>query len=157
MEISHARDDYKRRFYEIFGHIPNTSRCMEDIIIFFRTNEEHICLLRLLSRTADEHNVSFNKNKTVLASHTGVFAGYVVSEHGFCPNHALTQAIREFPQSSNVTDLRSFFELCQQVGNFSPMIAAASCHLPRSSKKSSLGIGPQITKPHLSLQEQNWQ
>jgi hypothetical protein len=109
---------------------------MEDIIIFFRTNEEHICLLRLLSRTADEHNVSFNKNKTVLASHTGVFAGYVVSEHGFCPNHALTQAIREFPQSSNVTDLRSFFWLCQQVGNFSPMIAAASCHLPRSSKKT---------------------
>ncbi len=97
------------------------------------------------------------KNKTVFASHTGVFAGYVVSEHGFCPNHALTQVIREFPQSSNVTDLRSFFGLCQQVGNFSPMIAAASCHLPRSSKKPSLGIGPQITKPHLSLQEQNWQ
>lgn len=98
MGISHNG----RRFHDIFCHIPITARCMEDIIIFSRTYEEHIRLLRLLFRTADEHNVSFNKKKTIFASHTGVFAGYVVSEHGFCPNPALTQAILEFPQPSNV-------------------------------------------------------
>ena len=93
---------------------------MEDLIIYSRTYDEHIQLLRLVFRTADERNVSFNRKKTTFAENTGVFAGYVVSEHGFCPNPDLTCAIREFPQPSNITDLRPFFGLCQQVGNFSP-------------------------------------
>jgi hypothetical protein len=39
--ISNAGDDYGRQFHDIFGHIPNTAPCMEDIIIFFLTYEEH--------------------------------------------------------------------------------------------------------------------
>lgn len=66
-----------------------------------------------------------------------MFAGYVVSEHGFCPNPALTQAIREFPQPSNVNDLCSFFGLCQQIGNFRPKIAAALAPLAPLLKKNS--------------------
>ena len=42
MGISHAGDDYERRFHDIFGHIPNTARCMEDLIIYSRTYDEHI-------------------------------------------------------------------------------------------------------------------
>ena len=64
-----------------------------------------------------------------------MFAGYVVSEHGFCPNPDLTCAIREFPQPSNITDLRPCFGLCQQVGNFSPKIASTFAPLSPLLKK----------------------
>jgi hypothetical protein len=70
MGISHAGDDYGRRFSDIFGHIPNTARCMEDLVIYSRTYEEHISLLRMLFKTANDNNVSFNKNKTVFAKPT---------------------------------------------------------------------------------------
>jgi hypothetical protein len=79
MGILHAGDDYGRRFSYIFGDIPNTVRCMEDLRVYSRTFDEHINLLRLLFRTESDNNVSFNRNKTVFATHSGVFAGYVVS------------------------------------------------------------------------------
>ena len=68
MGISNAGDDYGRRFSDIFGHIPNTARCMEDLVIYSRTYEEHINLLRMLFKTANDNNVSFNKSKTVFSS-----------------------------------------------------------------------------------------
>ncbi len=136
MGISHAGDDYGRRFSDIFGHIPNTARCMEDLVIYSRTYEEHINLLRMLFKTAADNNVSFNKNKTVFAQPTAIFAGYEVSADGFRPNPALTRAISEFPRPANITDLRSFYGLCQQVGNFSDKIAAALAPLSPLLKKN---------------------
>jgi hypothetical protein len=63
MGICHAGDDYGRRFSDIFGHIPNTARCMEDLVIYSRTYEEHVDLLRILFKTANDNNESFNKKK----------------------------------------------------------------------------------------------
>ena len=45
------------------------------------------------SFSARQTNTTFNRKKTTFAENTGVFAGYVVSEHGFCPNPDLTCAI----------------------------------------------------------------
>jgi hypothetical protein len=109
MGISHAGDDYGKRFSDIFGHIPNTARCMEDLVIYSRTYKEHINLLRMLFKTANDNNVSFKKSKSVFAQPTAIFAGYEVSADGFRPNPALTRAIREFPRPANITDLRFFY------------------------------------------------
>ena len=40
---------------------------MEDLILYSHTYDEHIQLLRLVFRTADERNVSFNRKKTTFA------------------------------------------------------------------------------------------
>jgi hypothetical protein len=85
MGICHAGDYYGRRFHDIFGHIPNTARCMEDLIIFSKTYDEHKELLQTVFKTADENNVGFNKKKTVFAAPTGKFAEYIVSENGLAP------------------------------------------------------------------------
>ena len=53
------------------------------------------------------------------------FGGYVVDADSFRPDPELTRAIREFPTPGSITDVRSFFGLCQQVGNFSDQLAAA--------------------------------
>jgi hypothetical protein len=117
MGIIRAGDDYGRRFSDIFGHIPNTAGCMEDLVIYSRTYEEHTSLLRMLFKTANDNNVSFNKNKEGLRQAYSYFSGYEVSANGFRPNPELTRAIREFPRPTNIADLLSFYGLCQQVGN----------------------------------------
>lgn len=135
MGICQAGDDYGRRFSDIFSQIPNTARCMEDMIVYSRTYEEHLQLLCMLFQTADANNVSFNRKKTSFACKEGKFAGYVVSGNGFHPNPYLTRAIRDFPVPLNITDFRSFFGLCQQGGNFSDKIAAALAPLSPLLKK----------------------
>jgi hypothetical protein len=59
----------------------------------------------------------------VFAQPTAKFGGYIVSSHGFQPNADLTKAIREIPQPKNITDVKAFHGLCQQVGNFSTKVA----------------------------------
>jgi hypothetical protein len=75
MGICHAGDDYGRRFHDIFGHLRNTARCMEDLIIYSATYEEHLELVRAVFKTASDHNVGFNRAKTTFAEPTGKFAG----------------------------------------------------------------------------------
>nr|CAH0109788.1 unnamed protein product [Daphnia galeata] len=115
--ISHAGDYYVRRNSDIFGHIPNAAHCMKDLVIYSRTYEEHINLLRILLKTANDNNVSFNKNKTVFAKPTAIFPQY--------------------ERLANITDLRSFYGLCQQGGNFSDKITAAFAPLSPLLKKKS--------------------
>jgi hypothetical protein len=44
MGICHASYYFGRRFFDIFGHIPNTTG-MEDLVIYLRTHEEHVDFL----------------------------------------------------------------------------------------------------------------
>jgi hypothetical protein len=97
--------------------------------------------------------VGFNKKKNRLAAPTGKFAGYIVSGNGFQPNPDLTRAIRDFPPPSNITDIRSFYGLCQQVDNFSNKIATALAPLsPLLKQNSGWNLGPDQGKPGRSWQ-----
>ena len=134
--ISDAGDYYVRCFSDIFGHIPNAAHCMKDLVIYSRTYEEHINLLRILLKTANDNNVSFNKTRRSSPSPQLFFPQYEVSSDGFRPNPELTRAMREFQRLANITDLRSFYGLCQQGGNFSDKITAALAPLSPLLKKN---------------------
>ena len=123
--ITHAGDDYCRRVADVFDDIPNSRRVVEDILVFSRSYDEHVEQVRSLVARANEHNISLNVKKLVFAQPSVKFGGFIVDASGFRPDPELTRAIREFPVPQNITDLRSFFGLCQQVGNFSDQIAAA--------------------------------
>ena len=136
--VVHAGDDYCRRVADIFDDIPNTRRVVEDILIFNKTWEEHVKSVHNLFARAAEHNVSLNTKKLKSAQQTVRFGGYVVSENHFKPVPELTDAISKFPTPKNSTDLRAFFGLCQQVGNFSNRIATALGPLAPLLKKGYL-------------------
>jgi hypothetical protein len=93
------------------------------VIVFSATYEEHLNLVRRLFQRAAAHNIAINVIKMVFAQPTAKFGGYIVSSHGVQPNPDLTKAIREFPHQKNITDVRLFHGLCQQVGNFSIKVA----------------------------------
>ena len=68
------------------------------------------------------------------------FGGFIVESSGFRPDPELTKAISAFPSPQNFTDLRSFFDLCQQVGNFSSQVAAALSPLSSLLKKGTAWV-----------------
>jgi len=119
--------EFGSRFDAKLGDIPNTVRCMEDILAFAKTYDEMIALNKVIVECADQHNISFNRHKTEAAFAVGEvdFAGYRVNSSGYKPSPELTRAIAEFPRPTNRTDLRSFNGLCQQVGNFCDKISEA--------------------------------
>ncbi|KAI9550940.1 hypothetical protein GHT06_000605 [Daphnia sinensis] len=112
-----------RRVSEVFDGIENSRRIVEDVIVFSATYEEHVKLVRRLFQRAADHNIAINVGKIVFAQPTARFGGYIVSSHGFQPNPDSIKVIREFLRPKNITDVRAFHGLCQQVGNFSTKVA----------------------------------
>ena len=53
-----------------------------------------------------------------LARQTVKFAGFIVSQEGYRPDPLLTKALSEFPTPSNISELRGFVGLVNQVASF---------------------------------------
>ncbi|KZS06702.1 Uncharacterized protein APZ42_029750, partial [Daphnia magna] len=102
---------YIRRVSAVFDDLPNCHRIIEDILIFSETYEEHVALPSVL------------------------FGGYILSSTGFSPNPELLSAISKFPALTNITEMRAFHGLCQQMGNFSQSLAATLLPLTPLLKK----------------------
>ena len=126
MGICHAGDSFSSRYHKVFGDLP-IAICVEDMCAYAKTYEEMLALNEKIIKRADEHNVSFNKKKTIAAFAVpeGDFAGFRLDNEGYRPSPELTRAIAEFPRPTDKTDLRSFNGLCQQVGLFSDQISTA--------------------------------
>ena len=52
-----------------------------------------------------------------------MFAGYEISQDGVKPETRKTDAISKFPAPENITELRSFLGLVNQLGIFIPDLA----------------------------------
>jgi hypothetical protein len=107
---------------EVFDDLPNCRRIVEDILVYSATYKEHVEPVRRLFYRAASHDVAINNSKIVFAQPAVTFGGYVVDANGFRPDPELT---REFPTPGSITDIRSFFGLCQHVGYFSDQLATA--------------------------------
>jgi hypothetical protein len=110
---------------------------VEDIIVFYKTNVEHFKLVHRLFQRENEH--SFAINIMVFAQPNTQFGLYIVSANGFRQKPNFMKTTHEFPKPKNITDVRSFHGLCQQVGHFSTKIAESLKPLsPLLKKKTGL-------------------
>ena len=77
------------------------------------------------------------------------FAGFILTDAGYQIDPALTEAIAKFPTPQNVTDLRSFMGLVNQLGPFTPNVAGLVefLHTLLSSKNDFRG--PKTTSQRL--------
>ncbi|KZS09590.1 Uncharacterized protein APZ42_026149 [Daphnia magna] len=139
--VCHAGDDYSRRVSAVFDDIPNCRRIIEDILIFSETYEEHVSLVKQVFQRAADIQIAINTSKIKFAQPSVLFGGYILSSTGFRPNPELLSAISRFPNPTNITEMRAFHGLCQQMGNFSDNLAAALAPLaPPPKKEFPLGM-----------------
>ena len=67
--------------------------------------------------------ISLKREKFVFAQKEATFCGYVVSGNGYSIYPDTAQPIKQFPTPTNLTDLRSFFGLANQLANFTDKVA----------------------------------
>ena len=145
--ICSISEHYNRRMDEAFTGLCNYRRIVDDVIIFDRDRSTHLAHVRqFLQRCADK-GISLNKEKFKFAQTSTTFAGYQLSEDGYKVDHRLMAAIRDFPLPGNVTDLRSFFGLANQLAGSTDKIAQY-LHPLRPLLKSNNDFlwGPDHTK-----------
>ena len=114
-------DGFNRRFDDIAAHIVRMERCVDDSLLHDNDLEEHwwrvIEFLELTGKTG----IVINPEKFQFAQPTVDFAGFRISNNSVEPLPKYIDAIREFPKPENITDIRSWFGLVNQVSNYAQL------------------------------------
>ena len=98
------------------------------------------CLADLVSKLTDilmrcrERGIKVSLRKFVMGTSVP-FAGMIVTSEGVKADPKMTEAIRHFPQPKNVTDLRSFFGLANQLAAYLPDMMQVTVHMRELLKK----------------------
>ena len=72
------------------------------------------------------HGITLNAEKFALARPAVKFCGFMLSMDGIAADPDQVRAIAEFATPANITDLRSFIGLVNQLPEFSPEISTAA-------------------------------
>ncbi|GBG85975.1 hypothetical protein CBR_g40788 [Chara braunii] len=84
---------------------------LDDILVYSRTLEEHLEHLRRVLETLRSARYKANRDKCEFVRQELEYLGHFVSPEGIRPLADKIQAIQEWPEPKNVTDVRSFLGL----------------------------------------------
>ena len=126
MGLCSTGDEYNRRGDEALSGIPNLAKVVDDIIICDKDLVTHIQRIKEVLKRCRAHGITLNADKMCIASAKVSLCGYTISEDGIAASKDKVRAITEFPTPSNITDLRSFMGLVNQLAEFTPDIASTA-------------------------------
>ena len=110
-----SQDRYTRRFDEIFNDFPNKTKCIDDTCLWAVTLEESFFQTCHWLDICGPHGIVQNSEIFVFGSDAVEFAGIVITPTKIQPSDKHIRAIRDFPTPQNITNIRSWFGLINQV------------------------------------------
>ena len=123
--------------------ITNCVKVVDDILLFDEDLPTHLRRINQMLTRCREYGITLNRDKFVVAAPTVNFCGYSLHADGISADPDKISAISDFPKPTNITDLRSFMGLVNQLAEFTPDIAATAQPLrPLLSPKRSFTWTP---------------
>ena len=108
-------DGYSRRFDEIVSHIPQNTKCVDDTLMWSDSIEGAFFQAVDWLHTCGNNGIILNPTKFSFAKTTVTFAGFEITPTTVRPCSQYLEAIQNFPTPRNITDVRSWFGLINQV------------------------------------------
>ena len=108
-------DAYTKRFDAIVAHIPRKVQCIDDSCLWDSDMETAFFHAVDWFDACARNGVTVNPEKFVFASETVEFAGFEITPTTVRPCKKSLEAILSFPTPQNITDMRSWFGLLNQV------------------------------------------
>ncbi|XP_068238582.1 uncharacterized protein [Palaemon carinicauda] len=113
-------------------------KVVDDILIFDDDLLSHYHRIHELLTCCRKNGITLNRDKFVVAESRVNFCGFTLSKEGIAADPGRVTALQDFPTPSNLTDLRSFMGLVNQLAEFTPDIALTAQPLrPLMSPKRS--------------------
>ena len=113
-----AGDGYTHRFDNVTAGVENVKRVIDDSILYKPTISEMFTHTANYLTLCGRHGILQHPDKFVFCQKEVDWAGFRLGVDDVRPLAKHTQAVRDFPVPENVTDLRSFMQLVNQVSHF---------------------------------------
>lgn len=108
-------DGYSRRFDAIVSDIPQKIKVIDDTLLWEDTLEKSFFQACKWLDICGRNGITLNPNKFVLGADVVEFSGFEITPDSVRPCKKFLQAITDFPTPTNITDIRSWFGLINQV------------------------------------------
>ena len=108
-------DAYTRRYDELVSEIPNKVKCVDDALLYSHSLEQAFWNTLDWLNICGQNGIILNPTKFHFAKPTVEFAGFEISPNTVKPCARMFEAIQSFPTPKNITDVRSWFGLVNQV------------------------------------------
>ena len=122
MGLTSSSDEFCARTDAALEGLEGTLKLVDDILVTGKDKETILTRLKLVLQRCREHGITLSKKKAKIAQEVK-FAGYIVNKEGVKPDPEKKAAILNFPKPANISELRGFFGLANQLGHFIPDLA----------------------------------
>ncbi|KAK3729801.1 hypothetical protein QZH41_003408 [Actinostola sp. cb2023] len=133
-----------------------TVNMIDDTLVYGRDQKEHDERLEKVLARIEEAGITLNPNKCEFSKRQVTFLGHVIDESGIRPDPTKIKAIVDMAEPTNVSELRRFLGMTNQLGKFSSKIADRNIKTPQRSAeyKEHVVVG-KFTKRSLQLPEED--
>ena len=123
MALASSQEEYCARGDEALQGIEQVEKVVDDILIQGETAQEHLNTIVAVLNRCREHSIILNPKKVQLLQSAVRYVGYIVSSEGIKADPTKIKAISEFPAPTNITELRSFMDMANQLGGFTHLLS----------------------------------
>ena len=153
--ISSAPELFQRRMNTILEGLEGYVDLIDDLLIYGKDQAEHDARLHAALKRLADANVTLNQDKCAFSQRSINFLGHVIDEQGIRADPEKTAAIAKMEVPQNITDLRRFMGMANQLGKFSPHLSDLGQPLRALlSPKTAWVWGPDQEKAFSLLKEE---
>lgn len=103
---------FQRNIQLVIGENNYSTPYLDDIIVFSKTEKDHLEHLRQVMTRMDKHNLHCKMSKCEFFKTSVKFLGHIVSQEGVQVDPDKVSVIMFLPAPTNLTELRSFLGMC---------------------------------------------
>ena len=138
--ISSAPEHFQKVMQEILAGLEGVECQMDDILVFGDTYEQHDKRLEAVFRRLEENGVTLNLDKCEFAKEKAAFLGHLIGKDGIEADPSKVEAIGQMKAPADVSELRHFLGMVNQMGKNLPNLAQTSKPLRDLLSKESAWI-----------------
>ena len=135
--ICSAPEHFQKRMSRALNGVSGVALQMDDTLVFSEFEEEHNARVRQALQRLSDNGVTLNPDKCIFKATSVQFLGHLIDQSGIRPDPAKIQGIQDFSPCENVSDVRSFMGMVNQLGKFSPKLAHVSQPIRELLKKET--------------------
>lgn len=121
--ISSAPEHFQKRMSQILNGLDGVVCQMDDVLVHGKDQAEHDQRLTAVLKRIESAGATLNPDKCEFSRTSIKFLGHIIDRDGIRPDPDKTLAVREMESPNNVTELRRFMGMVNQLGKFSPHLA----------------------------------
>ena len=135
MGLNPSSDHFCERSDNVFASVEDLLKIVDDGLIQASTRHDLLIKFKAVLECCRKNSLTLSRSKLQFGQSV-VFAGYQISQDGIKPLPQRTDAIRNFPVPTNISELRGFLGLVNQLGVFVPDLAHVTTPLRGLLKKN---------------------